>query len=318
MALDGDTPIVSVIMANHNGGAYLPAALDSVLSQTVRDIEVIVSDDASTDDSVEIVRKVAARDSRVRVLTAPTNGGPGASRNRALDAARGVFVAVVDSDDLILPDRFRRMLDHANQVSVHIVADNLSLFSDATGADLGHLLPDEVADRLAEVTPEAFLRSELPGPGHAPVGYLKPMIRRDRIGDLRYREDLRIGEDYDFLLRLLLKGLRMTVMPQFFYRYRKREGSVSHRLKPADIAAMIAAQDQLSSVAGTPPELTLLWAQRRRHLSRELRFADLVGRLKGRDVFGALAIMLRDPPLLQNLTRAVREHVARKDVPIAR
>ncbi|MGB3316688.1 MAG: glycosyltransferase family 2 protein, partial [Albidovulum sp.] len=313
-----EVPTLSVIMANHNGGAYLRAAIGSVLAQTLQDIEVIVADDCSADDSVVIARELASQDGRVRVLTAPANTGPGASRNRALDAARGDWVAVVDSDDLILPDRFRRMLDHAAGATADIVADNLSLFSDAGGADLGHLLPADIAQGLVAVTPDAFLRSELPGPGHAPLGYLKPLIRRDRIGEMRYREDLRVGEDHDFLLRLLLKGLSMTVMPDAFYRYRKREGSVSHRLKPADIRAMIAAQDRLAPAIGPSTELQRLFAQRRKNLCRELRFAELVGRIKGRDPLGALAIMLRDPPLVRNLARAAREHLARKDHSIAR
>lgn len=318
MGLDKDTPTLSVIMANHNGGADLKAAIASVLSQSISAIEVIVSDDCSTDDSVAIVRDMADRDPRLRLLTTTCNTGPGASRNRALDAARGVWVAIVDSDDVILPDRFRLMLDHAARCSADIVADNLSLFCDTTGADLGHLLPDDFARRLGRVTPETFLRSELPGPGHALLGYLKPMIRRDRIGGLRYRENLRVGEDHDFLLRLLLQGLRMTVMPEALYRYRKREGSVSHRLKPADIRAMIDAQDRLAATEGPSTELGRLFVLRRKNLARELRFAELVGRLKGRDPVGALAIMLRDPPLMRNLARATREHFARKDHPVAR
>ena len=318
MGLDENSPTLSVIMANHNGAAYLAAALHSVLSQTVRDIEVIVSDDGSTDDSVTIIRGMAERDNRLRLLTAPANAGPGASRNRALDAARGAWVAIVDADDLITPDRFRRMLDHAVRVSADIVADNLSLFSDATGADLGQLLHDIYLDGLGQVTPEAFLRSELRGRDHAPLGYLKPLIRRDGIGGLRYREELRVGEDHDFLLRLLLKGLRLTVMPQCFYRYRRREGSVSHRLQPADIRAMIDAQDRIADAAGLSTELRHLLARRRRNLERELRFAELVLRFKHRDLAGALVIMLSDPPLLRNLARAAREHLARKDAPIVR
>ena len=75
-------------MANYNGARYIEAALQSALAQSLRNIEVIVADDASTDDSADRVASIAAGDARVRLLRAPANGGPGAARNLCLDAAR--------------------------------------------------------------------------------------------------------------------------------------------------------------------------------------------------------------------------------------
>jgi hypothetical protein len=66
----GRRPLISVIMANYRGAAFLPAALDSVLAQTIAEIEIIVSDDASPDDSAAVVRQVAARDPRVKLIEA--------------------------------------------------------------------------------------------------------------------------------------------------------------------------------------------------------------------------------------------------------
>ncbi|NEX95142.1 glycosyltransferase, partial [Caulobacter sp. 17J65-9] len=79
-------PVVSVLMANRDGAAYVEAAIRSLLDQTLDDLEIIVADDASRDDSVARVRRMAERDPRVRVLTAETAGGPAAARNRALRA----------------------------------------------------------------------------------------------------------------------------------------------------------------------------------------------------------------------------------------
>ena len=94
----------------HRGKGVLPAALSSVLGQTLRDIEVIVSDDASPDESREIVAQFMAHDPRVRLVTAPVNQGPAAARNRALEVARGDWIAIVDSDDAIRPERFETLL----------------------------------------------------------------------------------------------------------------------------------------------------------------------------------------------------------------
>src|ERR1700693_1467899 len=96
-------PTVSVIIANHNGGAHLGDAIKSVQKQTLRNIEIIVSDDASDDSSVAIVTRLMADDARVRLLSSDCNRGPAAARNKALDIAKGEWIAIVDSDDFIHP-----------------------------------------------------------------------------------------------------------------------------------------------------------------------------------------------------------------------
>ena len=96
-------PLVSIVMANYNGLRYIEAALQSALAQSLRNIEVIVADDASTDGSADLVAAIASTDARVRLLRAPVNGGSGVARNLCLDAARGRWIAVMDSDDLMHP-----------------------------------------------------------------------------------------------------------------------------------------------------------------------------------------------------------------------
>ena len=73
-------PVVTVVMANFNGGAYLADAIGSVQAQTLRDLEIIVSDDASIDNSVDIVTQLRATDPRIRLLRSDHNGGPAAAR----------------------------------------------------------------------------------------------------------------------------------------------------------------------------------------------------------------------------------------------
>src|SRR5258707_15861088 len=89
-------PFVSVIMANYNGAAHLADAIGSAQSQSLRDLEIIVSDDASTDDSLEIVTPLMAEDRRIRLVQSPHNGGPAVARNRALALAQGEWIAVMD------------------------------------------------------------------------------------------------------------------------------------------------------------------------------------------------------------------------------
>src|SRR5262249_12838616 len=88
-------PAVSVLMANYNGAAYLAAAIRSVQTQSLRSLELIVSDDASTDGSVQIVTELMTSDPRIRLLQSDRNGGPAVARNRALDVAKGQWIAIV-------------------------------------------------------------------------------------------------------------------------------------------------------------------------------------------------------------------------------
>src|SRR5213078_796455 len=96
--VDADMPEVSVIMPAFDAERYLPAAIDSVLRQTNADLELLIVDDGSSDETAQIARWYAARDPRVRVLQQP-NAGPGPARNTGFRAAQGRYLAFLDSDD---------------------------------------------------------------------------------------------------------------------------------------------------------------------------------------------------------------------------
>ncbi len=103
--------LVSVIMANYNKGHFINEAIGSVLSQTLTDFELIVVDDASTDDSLSIVRKAAKADNRIKILTNETNSGVSFALNKGMKAVSGKYVCFIDSDDLFRPERIEKMVD---------------------------------------------------------------------------------------------------------------------------------------------------------------------------------------------------------------
>lgn len=102
-------PVLSVVMPVYNVEAYLRECLDSVLTQSLRHLEVIAVDDGSTDGSLAVLREFERRDARVRVLTQP-NSGQGIARNLGVEHARGEFLAFIDSDDTIPPGSFEHMV----------------------------------------------------------------------------------------------------------------------------------------------------------------------------------------------------------------
>ena len=303
-----DRPLISVIMANYQGGRYIERAIDSVLAQTVADLEIIVSDDASSDDSVLKAVARQAEDPRVKLLLADSNGGPARCRNRALDAARGQWIAIIDSDDLVHPERFERLLAAAEHAAVEIVADDLLHFHE-DGSPSRLLLPDNQQAPLKIGPSDWILAGER---GTPPLGYIKPMIRASLLQSVRYDETLRIGEDYDLVLRLLLGGARLLIVPEPWYFYRRHERSFSHRSSIRDIEAMIDSQRRFMASAGPfEPAVAAAFGRRLRNLREAAGFEQMVAAIKQRDVGLIAGTMVENPKALLRLARSASERVLR-------
>lgn len=122
---------VSVIIPNYNSGKYIQAAIGSVLSQSYTDIEVIVVDDGSLDESLNYLKDLEGRDTRVRILFTEGGLGPAKARNRGISISRGRYLAFLDSDDIWLGSKLSQQIDFMSQNSLALsctgvkVVDNL-------------------------------------------------------------------------------------------------------------------------------------------------------------------------------------------------
>ena len=106
--MDAKKPLISVIVPVYNVEKYLPKCLDSLLAQTWQELEIIVVDDGSPDNSWDIMQEYARRDSRVRPIR-QKNGGLSAARNAGVEAARGEWIGFLDSDDYVAPEMYERL-----------------------------------------------------------------------------------------------------------------------------------------------------------------------------------------------------------------
>lgn len=102
-------PKVSIVIPIYNVERYLRQCLDSVVNQTLKDIEIICVDDGSTDSSPDIIKEYVDKDPRVKVITKP-NSGYGNSMNRGFDMAEGEYIGIVESDDYADPDMFENSM----------------------------------------------------------------------------------------------------------------------------------------------------------------------------------------------------------------
>lgn len=121
-----EKPLISVIIPVYNVERYLPACLDSVCNQTLRELEVIVVDDGSTDRSGDIAEEFAQKDPRIRVVH-QRNGNPGATRNLGLEMVCGEYIGFVDSDDWIDSDMYAKLYQTAQATQADLVITGVSV-----------------------------------------------------------------------------------------------------------------------------------------------------------------------------------------------
>lgn len=244
---DTDRPDVSFVVAAFNAAPYVEATIASALAQRDATVEIVVVDDASSDDTAAIVAAVAAKDPRVTLIRRTKNGGPSVSRNEAMRHARGAWIAILDADDLIAPERTRRLIDLAETTSADVVGDNFARFSTDPDAPASTMIPEAPSPYFFFVDTAAFLRGNAMFDASARLGYIKLMFRTSflRRRGIEHLDEVLIGEDYHLGLSCLLEGARFVVSSESLYKYRVREGSLSYRLCTRDIEQLIRSHDEL-------------------------------------------------------------------------
>lgn len=231
-------PDVSFIVATYNAAPFVRQAIQSALDQRGATIEIVVLDNASTDGTPDIVQAMAREDPRIVLIRRAANGGPSAARNEAMARARGHWLAILDGDDLVLPERSRALLDLAALSSADIVADNFERFFTEDEASRSTMIPRGAEPYAFAVTPAFFLRANCAfGGSRFTLGAVKGMFRADflKAHGITHREGLDFGEDFHFLLKCLQAGGRFVVTSEVYYKYRKHRASQSWRMKASHL-----------------------------------------------------------------------------------
>jgi succinoglycan biosynthesis protein ExoO len=302
-------PDVSFVIAAYNARETIGLAIESALAQVGVAVEVVVADDCSTDGTAELVRYFG--DPRVRLVERSQNGGPGAARNDAIAAARGRWIAVLDSDDEVLPERSAAMIATAGRLSADMVVDNVMVLR--PGHRRQAMFPEPHLQRLSSLSLEEFIRSNVLFRSTFNFGYMKPMFERVFLERhaLRFDENLRIGEDYIFLASALACGGTCAVEPQPGYLYHVRDGSISRVLRREHVTAMMEADRRFVRDFALQGPATKAQAVRYRSLKEALAFIDLVEAIKGRAWRDCLNLAISQPSVLRHLKMPVQARLRR-------
>jgi succinoglycan biosynthesis protein ExoO len=294
------SPSVTVIMANFNGEKWIGEAIQSVQRQSLTDWELIVADDASTDASLEVVRAAAASDSRIVVLISSINGGPAVARNRALTYARGRWITILDSDDFFAEGRLESLLAKAEATGGGIAADDLLIVNE-DGSLTGHSLLSLKTFRTFDAV--ALVKAPR-------LGYLQPMFKSEFLAELRYDERVRFGEDFDLLLRVLVKhDAQIVVHPAMGYHYRRRRGSLSTDKSTERRAhqCMLEANARFCASHALSERLADACTRRHRSIETLLRWLDVTEAIREGRFAAAFRQIMNHPKVLSRAVMLIKK-----------
>lgn len=231
---------VSIIVPVYNTGKYLYDCLDSIINQSLMDIEIICVDDGSTDNSLEILEEYGEKDSRIRVFSIE-NSGLSIARNFGIEQANGEYIGFVDSDDYVDKFMFEKLYISCVQNDLDISLCKISLFDDETGEVMNDLDYYNVSV-LKGFEGKVFNSDDTtPITCNIVVNSYNKIYRKSLLTDnsIEFPPHL-IFEDEVFFIRTYLNAKRVSFVNEFLYYYRlNREGSITYLEKENNYVDMV-------------------------------------------------------------------------------
>jgi len=210
-------PKISVITAAHNSSRFLDETILSVRKQSFSDFEFIIVNDCSADNSWEIITRHAVQDNRIIAINNETNLGSLASRNKALAHARGEYIAVLDSDDVCLPNRFKVQYEYLqSHMEIALIGAGAEIINE-DGQIIGHKHPSTDTDNMKYLL---LL--------HNPIIHSSIMLRKSAMDVVGcYNLNYLHAEDYWLYVSLISAHYRITNLPQVLIKYRRSPQGLS-------------------------------------------------------------------------------------------
>ncbi len=236
-------PLVTVLMSTYNSQSTIKEAVDSILNQTLLNFEFIIIDDASTDNTLKILKEY--RDSRIKIIENKENKGLGYNLNYGINISKGAYIARMDSDDISLPQRFQKQVDYLNlHPDIICVGSrayrfgNLSLFQKLFKRVMNQILSyDELKIQMLNGTPLL----------HPSVMFNGILLRK---AGFNYSPTFRRAQDYELWTRMIW-DFKMENMKDCLLKYRYSKSQASSRFRSEQIAnSNIMYQRVLSKLLG--------------------------------------------------------------------
>jgi beta-1,6-glucosyltransferase len=252
----------SVIIPAYNVSAIIERAIRSAATQTLPPIEILVIDDCSTDNTVEVVRALAREIPFLRLLSTPVNGGPSAARNVGLRAASADWVALLDADDAWKQGRLERLSEVASATSADFVADNLVMWDAVRETQFKPAYYDLPEAQRQVTLVDVFRADDNFNFSKTSFALMKPICRRKFLADhkLEYNESLKVGEDFTLLAESLFNGAKVILIEEAYYIYSMPSGPSGRSPDSRtvyDVSKLPKVSEQLSQKYGDRIDATL-------------------------------------------------------------
>lgn len=267
---------ISLVIPVYNGETYLPAMVESVLSQNWENLQVIFSDDGSTDGSLPFLRELAARDPRVLLLESP-NGGVSSARNRALQKADGDYIGFADSDDVLEPGYLKTLASLLEKYDADVAVCGFTRIYEASGVS-DHM--PKKSSPITETDREGFRALLLRPDGYTTVMWNK-LFRREALLDeggkfIPFDETLHIVEDGEYTFRLPVEKAVFTSEP--LYRYSVRTSGAMYGALTQRKLTELPARKKIAEYCQTgSPEVLNLARMKYQKGVRDLMFHAVIG-----------------------------------------
>ncbi len=210
-----DLPLVSIIIPTYNTQDFIEKGINSLVNQTYSHIEILIIDDKSTDNTVEVIQTKFPQNSRIKLIQKEKNSGPASSRNIGIKNATGKYIALLDSDDYYVPDKIEKQVSvMESHPEIAVCSTYLQCFGLQNQVIKFPIQNDEIKDQ------------QLLG---CPVAHPASMFRTSFLkeNNLYYDESLKFSEDYELFTRILdCQGKFITIPePLYFYRITGNQAS---------------------------------------------------------------------------------------------
>ena len=222
--------LVSIIVPVYNTEKYLMECVDSLINQTYTNLEILLIDDGSTDNSGNICDEYSKKDCRVRVIH-KENGGVSSARNTGLDLAQGEYISFLDADDVIDKEYVSIMLQKIVETKSDLTFCKYSKFTDESTTVIEEKLPEHVN---VDVHDEAFVKFFCRFFDYKQYIFAscnRILFRKSLVYDIRFDQNIKISEDLLFWTCIMLNAKLITSVNQHLYFYRQTTTSVTRSYK---------------------------------------------------------------------------------------
>lgn len=283
-------PTVSIVIPAYNAARTIGLAIDSILSQTFQDFELIICDDASTDSTQRII--LSYTDTRIIYINNQVNYGPGLSRDRAIELVTGKWIAFTDADDMWLPERLERLLTAVEvNENVMVFDDIMECHDTPKGIVPWRVLRGQNAfgKNINNIPYEVFIKSKRL--------LIKPLIKSETIKKNNILHSNRsFAEDTEFFIKLMTHGIKLRYVPTPMYLYRITPNSASSTISRSTIMkeVLINANPLFSKLPAVQAALRYKISQ----VARDEQYLPFLCSLKKGQLITSVKMIFSSPWLL--------------------